>query len=467
MQRKWSRRSFMRLVAASTAGVVAAACQPTVVKETVEVVKEKAAGKVATSAPAPAAKTTLRVLTRAGQAGDAHREFITRYQAENPDIVVEAIDTAYAELQTKAEAMHRTGNAPDLSFHNVRWFRYLTYQGLMSPLDDLAAAHWEEYDFDDWYPMALEAHTHDGKLYGIDSNSYPTSRFLIVYNIDMLESAGITPPDGLEWDIYDWLEAAIKLTDQDKGIFGGNPPNIRNYYDWDAFVDGFDSHIVDQEVGLGKRFHFLENPENRKAVDWYLDFAVKSHSAPLRGEAVAGVNMFVAKLLATTREGLYALRSLEVTIGDTFRLGIAKQRGPVRVGSGLIATNWGMSSQTKHPDAAFKLLGSTLGGKEIGLWSWKNGIGEGLSARRSQWNSPEVQAAHPIWRDTAAWLEKGFALEGEPIKPFTMPWNLRHYELYDTYGNLSDPLAYGDKTWEEQAPEIQTRCQAIMDLPRP
>lgn len=468
MSKSMSRRGFLRSAALLGAGVLAAACQPEVVevekvvKETVVVSEsvEKEVTRVVEAQPAGEGMITITVLSRAGYLGDAHRMFFTKFQKDHPNVRIKEIETSYAEIPTKGEAMYRSGEFPDVSYQAVKWFPYLVHKGLFAPLDDLVEARGEEIDYEDFYPGFVNALRFEDKLYGLPEFCFPTSRCFVLLNLDLFEEAGVPVPEGPDWSLDDWRDAAIKLTNPAKNIFGMDPPNLTYYYDWDAFVDGFDTHIIDEPVGFGKRFNFLDNPKNKEAVDWYLS-VMEAHAAPRRGEVVPNVNMFAAGLYATHKEGP-GIPSLIKEIGERFRWGTVLMRGPVRRGTGVFANNWSISSQCKHMDEAFTLVGNYLCGKEIGPYSFETGLGLGLQGRRSEWNSDIVTNAHPAYGIMRDWLNE----ENESFNPFPHPYNLRYQEVYDTYENNVQPLAYLEKTWDEQAPIIQQKVQEVMDQPR-
>jgi ABC-type glycerol-3-phosphate transport system substrate-binding protein len=332
---------------------------------------------------------------------------------------------------------------------------------LFLALDDLVEVHGDAIDYADYFEGFVNALRFEDKLYGLPEFSQPTSRPFVIINVDMYQAGGVPVPEGPDYDIYEWLEASIKLTKPDTGVFGCSPPNVTNFYDWDAFVDGFDTHIIDEPVGYGKRFYFLDNPKNKEAVDWYLDF-VESHATPKRGETVPNVNMFAAQLYASQKDGSYAIPSLTKEIGEKFRWSMYLMKGPVRRGSGIFVNPWCISSGTKIKDVAFDIVGKYLCGKEIGIYSFQSGLGSGLQARRSEWNSEVVANAHQGYQVMRDWMNE----EGDKFMPFPHPHNLRFQEVWDTYVNNCQPLAYGEASWDVQAPILQDKVQEVMDEPR-
>lgn len=456
-QRRMSRRGLLKDLALFGAAATLAACAPKVREVPAEKEPEVQQGAEAQEAAAPG-ETVITILCRAEYGGDPVRLYCQKFETAFPGLRAKTVDVAYAEHLKKIQAMYAAGDCPDVIYTQGKYGPYLMHQGIHLPLDELAEAHWEEYDFDDFYPSVFESCKFEDKLFQLPEWTSPTSRPLIAYNIDMLEEAGVPVP-GDEWSFEDWKEAALKTAKPDEGIFGVTPPAFSNYYDWDAIVDCFGGHIVTEEVGLAKKFDFANNEANREAFAWLEDVRMNNHAAPRRGETLDKINMFTAGLMATSVDGLYHLVGLPKEVGDKFRYGVTLMKGPARKGAGMFVQGFGLSSQTKHPDEAFKLAYWQTS-TEVGVWSATTGVGMGLQGRRSQWTDPSVLALHPIYGPVGEWLE------GE-VAPFPQPWNLRYQELYDEYLSLSDPLAYGDVTWDEAAPEIEKACQAIMDQPRP
>lgn len=458
-----TRRSLLKRAAIGAASIGLAACQPKVVekvvKETVIVEQEKVVEKEVTSVPAGNAPVEVSILCRAGYGGDPVRLFVSKFNNTYPDIQAHTVDVAYAEQLKKIQAMYAAGNSADVIYTMVKYGPYLTHQGIHMSLNDLADRYWDEFNFDDFFPSALGALTFEDQLYALPEWTSPTSRPLIVYNIDMFEEAGIDIPPMEGWSIFDWRDAAVKLSKPDKGIFGVSPPSFTNYYDWDAIVDMFGGHILKDEVGLAKKFDFVDNPESIAAWEWFKSMMIDNHAAPRRGESVEKINMFTAGMLATTKDGLYHLPGLPKEVGDRFRYGITLMEGPVRKGGGMFVQGFGLTSQTKHPDEAFKLAVFQTD-TEVGVWSATTGVGMGLQGRKSQWTHESVLAMNPIYGLCAEWMSGDVA-------PFPQPYNLRYQEVFDVYANATDKLSFGEVSWEEQAPIVQQKVQELLDTDRP
>jgi hypothetical protein len=95
------------------------------------------------------------------------------------------------------------------------------------------------------------------------------------------------------------------------------------------------------------------------------------------------------------------------------------------------------------------------------VWSVLND-GYQPSARKSVWNDPQVVKINSIFERTLAWMT-----DGKSQGPFPMPYNLRYSELEDKYENTAYSLFYGETPFQQGMNDVQQKCQAIMDEPRP
>ncbi|MBC7235924.1 MAG: hypothetical protein H5T69_08785 [Chloroflexi bacterium] len=100
-----------------------------------------------------------------------------------------------------------------------------------------------------------------------------------------------------------------------------------------------------------------------------------------------------------------------------------------------------------------------LTSQETAMWSFVN---QGQpTARASVMGSKEAQEQHSIWARISAWLT-----DGVNQGPLPMPWNLRHFELNDTWKNVALELMYGEVPFEQGMDHVQEECQKIVALPR-
>lgn len=72
----------------------------------------------------------------------------------------------------------------------------------------------------------------DGTLYGLPYEIHPGNPALVAFNVDMLDAKGLTMPTD-DWDVSQYADLAVALTDNDNQIYGANYlPG--SYYDFES-----------------------------------------------------------------------------------------------------------------------------------------------------------------------------------------------------------------------------------------
>src|SRR6266498_767474 len=176
-----------------------------------------------------------------GQTAQSHEEVTLDFwvteegQDEFLDALVKGFEAKYPYIHinltafpednygTKIETAIAAGNPPDLgAIANLRWLR----EGKVLPLDDLVKS--DGIDLSSYNSSIIGDTTHvngefgcefQGKLYCLGSY---LGAVRVVYNKDMFEAHGITPPAPYPpMSIDQFVDTACTLTDKDKGIWGG------------------------------------------------------------------------------------------------------------------------------------------------------------------------------------------------------------------------------------------------------
>jgi len=198
MRTNMGRREFLRLAGGVATGAVLAACQPTVVKETVEVEKvvEKTVAvektveveKIVEVTAAPE-QATIRVLW--DNWGDFFNELMkpigNSYMEEHPNVVVEW--TFSPDWNQSLLAALAAGDAPDVTFLRIHSCASLAHEGALLPLD----AYFVQTGLkrEDFILAMYDPCIWEGKLYALPGGSDWNALY---YNKDLLEDAGIDAP---------------------------------------------------------------------------------------------------------------------------------------------------------------------------------------------------------------------------------------------------------------------------------
>ncbi len=451
--RKLSRRSLLKWMAAGSATAALAACAPGAAPA------DSGGGQQqgAESAAAPSQdKVQMSVATFAAELHDWQREFSRRWAEEHADQVdLQIEEVVYNEMAKLQLARSASGTLWDVVFSGIKWFPFSASKNMFLVLDDFLANR-EDANLDDFFSTALAGGYLDGKLYGLPYEIHPGNPALVAFNVDMLEEKGLPLPTD-DWDVNQYADLVAQATDPDNKIYGTNYlPG--NYYDFESLSRAYGTDIMDPER---KQFWFNTDELNRAAARWIVDLRTKLHAAPSREDA-QGLD-FTAGVLATAVTGSYSVNGWGTTIGDKFRHDWALfPKGPDgKRGYTAFTSNYSCSAQTKAPDLAVDLL-LYLTSTEAGLWSaLEQGTGQ-PNARRSVWENEEfLSKSHPIFRRILD-MYNNPDIPG----PFPMPYNLRFQELQDNWANTSPDLFYGDVEYEEGMQMVQEACQEILDLPR-
>jgi ABC-type glycerol-3-phosphate transport system substrate-binding protein len=231
-ERRLSRRDFLHLSVGAAAGTLLVACQPQVIKETVEVPVErtveveKEVVVVATPAPIEVAEIRLAEGSWVGPEGIAFwtDDIIPRFEGENPGIKVTWESAESADYEDKLYTQAVAGDAPDVFF--IWWSAGLMEEGQLLPLEE----YFDEAYMADFYPANIVGQVYEGHMYGVPKY---VSTVAMAYNKDLLDEAGVAYPDGT-WDWDDYLEAFKATTKPDGSQWGTYVvPEYINHWVWE------------------------------------------------------------------------------------------------------------------------------------------------------------------------------------------------------------------------------------------
>ena len=124
------------------------------------------------------------------------------FEAEHPNITVQPVDILADDYPEKVTTMLSGGDTTDvITMKNaIDYARYAT-RGQLQDVSDLAKGYGEEL-------AGLETFDTEGKYYALP---YRQDFWLLYYNKDLFDAAGLDAPDNITWDEY--AEYAEKLSD--------------------------------------------------------------------------------------------------------------------------------------------------------------------------------------------------------------------------------------------------------------
>ena len=172
-----------------------------------------------------ASKKKLRLATWVGaDEGKELQGVIDKVNAAADDFEIVSEPTPndyYTKLQTTIAG----GTAADMFWLSQEYIAgYADKGALLDVSDRLKADQSPAAQLDDYFPAVLQTAQFNGKTYGLPWIAQPV---VMYYNPDLFQAAGVSEPDE-SWDWTTFKEAATKLTDKAKGVYGttfsGWPP---------------------------------------------------------------------------------------------------------------------------------------------------------------------------------------------------------------------------------------------------
>ncbi|GAB4556475.1 MAG: ABC transporter substrate-binding protein [Anaerolineales bacterium] len=344
-------KSLFKLTAFLLAAtMLLAACgAPATPEKVVETVKETVTVKETQIVEVPAQQTVVRLSGWASSPSETAllQSLLYQFSVENPDILVkyEPITGDYKQALLTSIA---SGTEPDIYYVDIFWWLELATNDVLLPLDDLMAASGVKRE--DFIPSLVNAFTYNGKLYGIAKDFNTLGMF---YNKDLFDKAGLDyPTDNWTWD--DLKAAAAKLTDTsdaNKPIYGFcTPPDPGRF---PAFVfqnggsimtDDFSDTTLDSEAAIG-------------AAEFYTSFRKDGIGAIPSdlGEGWQGT-LFGKGQCAMVYEGGWLIPYLRDQFPATQYGVVMPPAGPAGEGNLIFTVAWGISANTKNPDAAWRVV---------------------------------------------------------------------------------------------------------------
>ncbi|MED4206355.1 sugar ABC transporter substrate-binding protein [Neobacillus mesonae] len=279
----------------------------------------------------------------------AINEIIKQFTEKNPNIKVKTEITPYGQYFQKLETAATGGALPDVLWMNGAHVVQYAEGKVILPLSDMAQK--DNYSLDNYPKSLIDLYTVDGKVYGIPKDYDTTGLW---YNKKIFDESGVSYPDET-WDWNKLKEAAKKLTNKDKGIWGyaSLMGNQGGYYD---FIWQNGGYIISDD-GKSVGFDQLEAIE---ALKYNISF-IKEGLSPTQAQMTetAASELFSSGKVAMMFDGPWMVPEYKKNPDlDVAVVPKGKKRAVAIHGlANVIAAN------TKHKDAAWKFV-QFLGSKE-------------------------------------------------------------------------------------------------------
>jgi multiple sugar transport system substrate-binding protein len=418
---------------------------------TEEVVGEKAT-EIVEGTPGVVKKEpiVIRFHARLGEQGDHFDLFADKFNTDfGPDVTVKNEHFPGADYYTKINTLIAGGTIGDgFWIYLGGGFTRYAATGVYASLDPIVEA--QSYDLGQFFPEAVKSSRYQDKLFGLPWCMHFGCGNLLYYNKPMLDEAGVTYPDE-KWTFDDLVMAAETLTNPDTSTFG----------------------FLSSTSTCAGMIHYprawggdITNPEGTKCVlgsDQAVEglqmlsdhfFVQKVSPAPSQ-IMESSDQMFAANKLAMYTSGFWGKTIGDYVPADSW--GVAPSpKGPAGRGHVFYIDINGVTSNSKHPEEAFKYL-TYVSSYEAGMDIYQ--VRKSIpGARPDVWNS-DAAKSDPHFQ-AAAWTVK----EGLPPEQWG-PANFRDSEYMAALSEGLDPVWLGETELKVAIPEIVDRAQSILDKP--
>jgi multiple sugar transport system substrate-binding protein len=260
---------------------------------------------------------------------------VDAFEEENPDVTVEVTTLPYADYGTALQTDLAAGTVSDV--FDIEYANYAQYQA-NGVLAELPVANPDAYR-----QSLLEAYQTDGTQYALPSSF---STVVLYYNSDLFDAAGLDYPTA-DWTWSDEQAAAEKLTDAAAGVWGDHQPV--SFYEFYKVLAQNGGEFLDDS---GTKVAF-NSPEGIEAAQWLVGKSGTVMPTIEQGQGTPDfdTNLFKDGKLAMLHTGIWVFGA----VADVpFGWDIAVEPGNTEQASAVFSNAVGVSSGSKHPEAAAK-----------------------------------------------------------------------------------------------------------------
>lgn len=361
------------------------------------------------------------------------KPLLAEFEKQNPDIKVEFIHIPKNYFQ-KLHLLVASNLTPDAVFINNLNLPLYAENNVFMDLTGFLSAE-SDMPKNTFFKEALEALSYKGKLYAIPRD---VSNLVVYYNKDIFDKYNVPYPDK-NWTYDDFLQTCLKLTKdlnndgktEQFGVSFEEAPLFWLPWLW-SNGGGFISKNLDSVI--------INKPESIESLQFYADLRNKYHAAPSKSEAGSATmaQLFIQQKIAMHISGRWSTPRYRKDIH--FRWDIAKfPRGKAGSIVDCDASGWAISSASKHPKEAWRLI-------------------KFLASRKAAENFAKSGLILPARIDAAesdSFLNKGTPPESSnifvDIIPDSMPTPVteNYQELTDVLNTALEPLWNGQKSAED------------------
>ncbi len=300
---------------------------------------------------------------------------IEDFNAMQKEVIVKAVRLPEGSFNEQVSAAALAGDLPDLLDFDGPFLYNYAWAGHLIPLDYYVS----DYLRDDFLPTIIAQGTFGGKLYSLGTFD---SGLAIWGNKAYLKKAGVRIPTSIKeaWTLEEFNEVLKKLTALDEVEYAIDFK--MNYGQGEWYTYGFSPIIQSWGADLINRSDFqsadgvLNGPEAVEAMTWFQSLFSKGYA---KLQPAGDDDFYGRKIAALSFVGHWMWTPHNEGLGDDLVLLPMPKFGD-KAATGMGSWNWGITSQSKHPEAAWKFLEYLIEPEQILRMTNANGA---VPARKS------------------------------------------------------------------------------------
>lgn len=357
-----------------------------------------------------AGPVTIEVWNHAGKGSErvVFDAQVKDFNAMQDEIIVKLVTLPEGSYNEQVAAAAFAGDLPDLlDFDGPNLYSY-AWTGHLIPLDKFVSSELKA----DFLPSIIAQGTYGGKLYSLGTFD---SGFGMWGNKVYLEKAGVRIPIGIDdaWTLNEFNDALKKLQALDEVEYAIDFK--MNYGQGEWYTYGFSPIIQSWGADLIDRKDYqsadgvLNSPKAVEALTWFQSL-FKDGYANIK--PASDDDFYGRKTAALAYVGMWMWDPHHKGLGDDLVVLPMPKFGDKAV-TGMGSWCWGITSQSKHQEAAWKFLEYLLSPEQILRMCESSGA---VPARKSALKNSKLYGVHGPLRILADQLENGVGLP-RPITP--------------------------------------------------
>lgn len=266
----------------------------------------------------------------------------TAFHQQHPNITIDVQTAAYNDYFTKLKTDIAAGNPADT--FELNYENFVSYSSAGALLDLTGPSKSDSgYQASTYYPRAYQVFQAGGKQYGLPESF---SDVLLFYNKDLFDAAGVAYPMA-SWKWQDELEAAQRLTNPAKGVWG-DQQNIQFFEFYKVLAQN-----GGQFLSTDKKQATFNSQQGVDAANWLISKYGKVEPTQAQMGGQNDEAMFKAGKLAMWHVGIWEFTPMK---DAPFKWDVQLEPGNVQKAHHFFANAVVAAAKTKHPKEAWEWL---------------------------------------------------------------------------------------------------------------